>query len=770
MNFKKQDFIAQVERILHAEYATDIKSATKKELYNAVSKSVMLETYTDWKASTNNAKKRGAYFSAEFLVGRSIFSNLLNIGILDDVKEVLAEKGIDINEFEEVEDAALGNGGLGRLAACYLDSAAAIGMPLDGYGIRYRYGLFRQTFVDGFQHEEGDCWLKWGDPWSTRIERDAKIVTFSDQKVLAVPYDMPVFGYHNDVINTLRLWQSEPIKEFDFTSFNEMRGEQIATENFKATKITDVLYPNDNTLVGKMLRLRQQYFLVSASLQDILAKFKAKGKSWQELPDYVVIQLNDTHPVLAIPELLRLLSNEGLSFEEGFNICHRVFNFTNHTIMSEALEKWDEMAVRELLPDVWQQIALCQYRLEAEGVDRNMYYIMKDGRIHMANLAIYVASRVNGVAEIHTGILKRETFHNWYCLFPDKFVNITNGITPRRWFLLNNPEMAKAVTAKIGTEWQKDLTKLKDLLPYCEDKEFIAQFKQIKRANKEKLAAYIKEHEGIELNPDFVFDVQVKRLHEYKRQLLNALSILYFYYEIKEGRMPDFTPTAFIFGAKAAPGYYNAKAIIKFINEIAKLVNQDPEMNDKMKVVFVQNYNVSYAEKIVCAADISEQISMAGMEASGTGNMKFMLNGTVTLGTMDGANVEICEEAGVENNYIFGATVDQVPQIKNGYNPFYYLDRTMGLRRVVESLVNGTFRDAGTNNLKSVFDSLLYTHNPDNYLVLADFEDYVRVKKQLLADYGTDAFFSKCLKNLACSGKFSSDRSVRDYGDLIWHI
>ncbi len=770
MQFDKKNFLEKVDSILNADFASNRSVATKKELYNAVSKAVMLMTYEDWRKSVEADKKRGAYFSAEFLVGRSIYSNLLNLGILDEVKETLASCGLDLNEFEDVEDAALGNGGLGRLAACYLDSAASVGLPLDGYGIRYRYGLFHQTFENGFQHEEGDDWLRWGDPWSVRVERDAVVVEFSDQKVLAVPYDMPVFGYHNDVINTLRLWQSEPISAFDFTAFNEMHGERTAEENFKATKITDVLYPNDNTLVGKMLRLRQQYFLVSASLQDIVKKHKEAGKSLSELDKSIVIQLNDTHPVIAIPELLRLLSNEGMSFEEAFGICRRVFNFTNHTIMAEALEKWDEMALRELLPEIWQQIAHCQHRLECEGVDPNRYYIMRDGRIHMANLAIYVAGKVNGVAAIHTNILKNETFHDWYCLYPDKFVNITNGITPRRWFMLNNPKMAEEVDKRIGTAWRTDLNELKKLLPFVEDKSFVDAFRAIKRENKEKLSAYIRRHEGIELSPDFVFDVQVKRLHEYKRQLLNALSILYFYYEIKEGRMPDFRPTAFIFGAKAAPGYYNAKAIIKFINEIANKINGDPDVNDKMKVVFVQNYNVSYAEKIVCAADISEQISLAGMEASGTGNMKFMLNGTVTLGTMDGANVEICEEAGRENNYIFGLTVDQVPQVKNGYNPWHVLDWNPKLRRVVDSLVDGTFNDGGTGTLKAVYDSLVYGYSPDHYLVLQDFADYVRVKEELLRDYGSDEFFKKCLRNLACCGKFSADRSVREYAELIWNI
>ncbi|MGN1235127.1 MAG: glycogen/starch/alpha-glucan phosphorylase, partial [Christensenellaceae bacterium] len=717
--------------------------------YNAVSKAVLRMTYPALAQSRASASKRGAYFSAEFLVGRSIFSNLLNLGILDEVRSALAERGLDLNVFEEVEDAALGNGGLGRLAACYLDSAAAIGMPLDGYGIRYRYGLFRQTFVDGFQHEEGDNWLKWGDPWSVRVERDAVTVHFADQDVSAVPYDMPVFGYKNDVVNTLRLWQSEPITSFDFRNFNEMKGERTVEENFRATKITDVLYPNDNTLVGKMLRLRQQYFLVSASLQDILKKYKQTGKPLSELDSAIVIQLNDTHPVIAIPELLRLLSKEGLSFEESFAVCRRVFNFTNHTIMAEALEKWDEFAFRELLPDVWHQITLCQYRLEGEGLDRNRYYIIRDGRIHMANLAIYVAGKVNGVAQIHTDILKRETFHDWYELYPDKFVNVTNGITPRRWFMLNNPEMASVVDEKIGTGWRSDLTELKQLLPYTEDPAFVSRFREIKRQNKVKLAIEIFKNEGIELSPDFVYDVQVKRLHEYKRQLLNAFSILYFYFGIKEGWIRDFTPTAFIFGAKAAPGYYNAKAIIKYINEIAKLVNSDPAVKDKMRVVFVQNYNVSYAEKIVCAADISEQISLAGMEASGTGNMKFMLNGTVTLGTMDGANVEICEEAGRENNYIFGLTVEQVPSVKRYYNPGKLLDENPTLRRIVNTLVDGTFSDNGSGMLRSIYDSLLYGHEPDHYLVLQDFADYVRVKEQLLRDYGTDAFFKKCLKNMA---------------------
>ncbi len=767
MKFDKKQFLADVERVLHADYACDMKSAGRRELYNAVSKAVMEASFENWNREKKSFKRRCGYFSAEFLMGRAIYSNLLNLGILEEVGDALKSVGEDLNAFEEVEDAALGNGGLGRLAACYLESAASKDIALDGYGLRYRYGLFRQTFVDGFQHEEGDDWLKWGDPWSVRVDRDAVFVHFADQTVKAVPYDMPIFGYKNGVVNTLRLWQAEPVQAFDFASFNEMKGEIKATENFNATKITDVLYPNDNTMVGKILRLRQQYFMVSASLQDIVKKFKARGKDLRELPEKWCFQLNDTHPVIAIPELLRLLQAEGLSFDEAFGVCARCFNFTNHTIMAEALEKWDALALSDLLPDVYEQILSCQQKLERDGLDPNVFYIVRDNVVHMANLAIYVSAHVNGVAEIHTNILKRETFKNWYERFPEKFVNITNGITPRRWLLLNNPAMAREIDAVIGAEWHTRLSELKKIKPHLA--ELLPAFRRIKRENKQKLADYIAAHEGVTLSPDFIFDVQVKRLHEYKRQMLNALSVLYFYYGIKDGSVADFPSTAFIFGAKAAPGYYMAKAVIKFINEIARLVNNDPAVADKMKVVFVQNYNVSYAEKIVCAADISEQISMAGMEASGTGNMKFMLNGTVTLGTLDGANVEICEEAGRENNYIFGATVEEVAAIKQFYCPREQVEGNPRLKRAVETLIDGTFEDA-SGMLKKLYESLMTGYQPDRYLVLYDFADYVRVKEQLLRDYGSEEFDKKCLINMASVGKFSADRSVRDYAKLIWDL
>ncbi len=767
MKFDQKAFLDGVERVLHAEYACDIKTAGKFELYNAVSRAVMEEIFTDWNNEKNSPRRRCGYFSAEFLMGRAIYSNLMNLGILDEVGAALASVGEDVKQFEEVEDAALGNGGLGRLAACYLESAASKDIALDGYGIRYRYGLFRQTFVDGYQHEEGDDWLRWGDPWSVRVDRDAVLVRFADQTVKAVPYDMPVFGYKNGVVNTLRLWQSEPVQAFDFASFNEMKGEVKATENFNATKITDVLYPNDNTMVGKILRLRQQYFMVSASLQDIVRKFKASGKSLRQLPEKWCFQLNDTHPVIAIPELLRILQTEGLSFDEAFDVCHACFNFTNHTIMAEALEKWDALALSDLLPDVYEQILACQRRLESDGLDPNCFYIVRDNVIHMANLAIYVASHVNGVAEIHTNILKTQTFKNWYERFPEKFVNITNGITPRRWLLLNNPALARLADKKIGTGWHTELSELKKLTPYLD--EMLPEFKRIRRENKEKLAAYIRAHEGVDLSADFIFDVQVKRLHEYKRQMLNALSVLYFYFGIKDGCVTDFPPTAFLFGAKAAPGYYMAKAVIKFINEIARLVNNDPDVADRMKVVFLQNYNVSYAEKIVCAADISEQISLAGMEASGTSNMKFMLNGTVTLGTMDGANVEICEEAGRENNYIFGATVEEVAAVKQYYCPREQVEGAPRLKRALETLVDGTLRDE-QGMLRKLYDSMIGGYEPDRYLVLYDFADYVRVKEQLLREFGTDAYYRKSLVNMANVGKFSADRSVTEYAKLIWKL
>ena len=774
MQFNQKTFYENLLAILRADYAKEIKNATAKELYNAVSKAIMSHLYDDWKKSEVKRKKRCGYLSAEFLVGRAIYSNLLNLGVLEEVKEALAKEGVDINTFEEIEDAALGNGGLGRLAACYLESAASHDIPLDGYGLRYRYGLFKQSFVDGFQNEEGDDWLKWGDPWGVRKEDEAVIVSFSDFAVSAVPYDMPVIGYQNGVVNTLRLWQSEPINNFEFSVFDNMKGRATAKKNFRATSITDVLYPNDNTDDGKLLRLRQQYFMVSASLQDIVRKVQAKGGKLTELYKMQTLQLNDTHPVLAIPELIRILQKEGLAFGKALDVCKKTFNFTNHTIMGEALERWQGKMVRKILPEIWKIMKKIQQTLEKEllktGESADEYYIIKDDVVHMANLAIYVAEKVNGVAQIHTGILKENTFRNWDKKYPEKIINVTNGITPRRWFLQNNPEMAKEIDKRIGNAWHTNLPELKEIEKYVHDQTFREAFVRIKGENKRALAQYILENEGIDIPSHFIFDVQIKRMHEYKRQLLNAFSILYIYNGIKSGEIKNFQPTAFIFGAKSAPGYYNAKAIIKYINEIAKLVNNDKEVADKMRVVFVQNYNVSYAEKIVCASDISEQISMAGMEASGTGNMKFMLNGTVTLGTMDGANVEICEEAGRENNYIFGATVEEVAEVKKTYIPKEFIKTNPALEKIVNTLVDGTFEDNGTGVLKAVYDSLFGGWSPDHYLVLYDFQSYMDMKLRLNAEYGTEAFTTKCLMNLSNAGKFSSDRSVQEYAKEIWKL
>lgn len=764
-----------MEQMLSYDYSTTLDKATTRQLYNALSKSVMRNINALWHKTdeSQSKKKRAFYMSAEYLVGRSVFANLLNLGHLEEVDKLLKSRGVDIRSFEEIPDSALGNGGLGRLAACYLESAATESIPLNGYGIRYKYGLFKQTFVNGFQVETVDDWTTCGDPWSIRREDQTQIVSFADMKVKAVPYDFPVIGYGGKTVNTLRLWQSEPINKLDYIEFNNMHYGNALAEKNSAEIISYVLYPNDERIEGKKLRLRQQYFFVSASIKDIVKSYKKKyGDNFSKFGEVNAIQLNDTHPVVAIPELILNLEHEGLSFDEAFDIAHQTFAFTNHTIMGEALEKWDIELFKLMLPEVYAVIEEIQKKLNFELSAMRVpdvwnYNILENGRIHMARLAIYVSHMTNGVAAVHTNILKNDVFKNWYAMYPDRFVNKTNGITPRRWLKLCNENLCRLIESKIGEDYVTDLKQLKSLEKFAVDPEFISQFKEVKRANKARLAAYIKEHEGIDLDPDFCFDVQVKRMHEYKRQLLNALSIIYFYFEIKEGRMPDFKPTAYIFGAKAAPGYYHAKAIMKLINCIADMVNRDPDMQDKMKVVFVTNYNVSYAEMIVSAADISEQISLAGMEASGTGNMKFMLNGTVTLGTMDGANIEIAEEAGANNNYIFGASVEEVKQQRPGYHPWEFYDNDPVIHRIMDTLVNGTFNDNGTGMLHSIFDKL---RGEDTYMSLYDFKAYVRVKTQANADYGTDEFFTKSIINMANAGKFSSDRAIMEYAKEIWKV
>lgn len=774
-------------------FLTDLKSELehlRKEnitsphvLHNVLSETIMKHISEDWKNSRRSHidSRRACYFSMEFLIGRSIFNNLLCLDIYNEVSNIFEEFGFSVSELEETEDAALGNGGLGRLAACFLDSAATMNVPLDGYGIRYKYGLFKQKIENGFQTEEADNWTKYGDAWSERHDEDAVEIKFSDRTVLAVPYDIPITGYGTKNIGTLRLWQSEALTDFDFRLFNEQKYIEANAQKIYAEDISRVLYPNDDTREGKKLRLRQQYFFCSASLNDIIKKHKRVHKDIRTLCDYVTIQLNDTHPVISIPELIRLLTvNEGMTYDEAFTQAKKIFNYTNHTIMPEALEKWDTALVRELLPEIYDIIFMINenfiadmYRSEVEAEKISKMMIIKDNMIHMANLATYCSTFVNGVAEIHTEILKASTLHDWYEVYPDKFQNKTNGITQRRWLALCNKELSGLITGLLGSnKWITELSELKNLVSYADDKQIIKKFKEIKKEKKTQLADFILKKEGISINPDSIFDIQIKRLHEYKRQLLNAFSILYIYFGIKDGSIKNFTPTTFIFGAKSAPGYRRAKAIIKYINEIAAFVEKDPEVNKLIKVVFVSNYNVSYAEKLIAAAEVSEQISTAGTEASGTGNMKLMLNGAVTLGTLDGANIEIVEEAGMENNYIFGATVEELEKIMPEYCSRKIISENAKIRKVVETLIDGTFSDGGSGDFRELYTSLLdgaSWHKPDNYYLLGDLENYVEAKLRCNRDYKDEESFGKKMwLNMCNAGKFSSDRTIADYAENIW--
>lgn len=750
-----------------------------KELYNIVSSAVMRRINEDYRKALERKKnERTAYYlSAEFLMGRAIYSNLVNLEIESEVEELLNEHGADFKSFEEVEDAALGNGGLGRLAACFLDSAATLGKNLDGYGIRYRYGLFKQSFKGGFQKEEPDNWTKWGDPWSRRVDSETQVVEFKGLKVRAVPYDMPVIGYGGKTINRLRLWQAEPEEDFDFEKFDSCKYFAAYKKRCEAEKISAVLYPNDSTAAGKKLRLMQEYFFTSASLKDTLSRLEKAGHSMEEMPRLAVFQLNDTHPVLAVPELIRLLEEKGADFESALSVAKKVFAYTNHTVMGEALEKWDACLVKRMLPDVYAVIVKINDSLKGElkerGASEENRLIIDGGTIHMARLACYVASAVNGVAEIHTGIIKADTLNEWYELYPEKFFNETNGITQRRWLKLCNPRLSSYISERIGEKWITDLDELVKLKTLAERKSELEIFKEIKQRNKRDLARFIEKKEGVSLDESFIFDVQIKRLHEYKRQLLNALSIVAVYNGLKDGSIKDFKPTAFIFGAKAAPAYFRAKGVIKFINEIAAKVNADEETNDRLKIVFVSDYNVSYAERIVAAADVSEQISAAGTEASGTGNMKLMLNGAVTLGTYDGANIEIAREAGEENEYIFGARVEELEAFGDDYDPKTVYESNPVLKAALDTLIDGTFSDGDTGMFKELYDSLLVGaswHRPDNYFVLLDFDSYLKTKLTVNADYGSEEFCRKCFLNTASAGKFSSDRTILGYCKDIWKL
>ena len=772
MNYNCMNILKWTESQLKYTYDVSLQEATPQELHEALGQAVMMSIADNWSNSkrTRMHQRKAYYISAEYLVGRLVYSNLYNLGILDEMKQLFAAHGVDLAVLEDIEDDALGNGGLGRLAACFLDSAASTDIPLSGYGLRYKYGLFKQSFDEnGSQKESADDWSKFGDPWSYRRYNHTVRVEFPDQTVLAVPYDVPVIGYGTDNINTLRLWQCEPETPLDFNAFNNQDYLRALEEKNKAEDITRVLYPNDSTWEGKRLRIKQQYVLSSASLQDMMRTFKvAHGNDLSHFADFYAVQLNDTHPAMSIPELIRLLMKEGMDFEQSFNIAQRTFSYTNHTVMGEALEKWPLDLLRSVVPEIVDIILRIDERLKQEAPQ---LFIVKDNTAHMANLSIYVGSYVNGVAAIHTEILKNDCFKDWYQVFPQRFQNETNGVTPRRWMGLCNPELTQLIKYRVGGDFLKDMDKLAKLKPMIDD-DMVNQFNAIKRAKKEQLCKVIAEKEGVQLNPDFIFDVQVKRLHEYKRQLMNALSIVDIYFRLKNGELPNFQPTVYIFGAKAAPGYVRAKAIIRYINRVARMINNDPAVADKLKVVFVQNYNVSYAEHIIPAADISEQISPAGTEASGTGNMKLMLNGAVTLGTLDGANVEIAQEAGMENEYIFGHTVEQLNQAKDSYYARGIYDTNPYLHRAIDTLVDGTVPT--DDDQRELYHSLLdgaAWHKADHYFVLLDYASYIDTKLKANADYADRLNFGrKCLLNIASGAKFSSDRTIAQYAAEIWHV
>ena len=696
------------------------------------------------------------YFSIEYLMGRGFYNNLMELGVLHEVASVLAEKGIDINAFEEVEDAALGNGGLGRLAACFLDSAAALGLPLYGYGIRYKYGLFKQDFENGFQKELPDDWQRFGDPWSIRKDDESMTISFADMVVTAVPYEMPVFGKR---INILRLYQAEGSVE--------------------AEKISEYLYPADDTEEGKILRLRQEYFFTAAACRDIVQNFvRLHGTNFKNLGKYNTIQLNDTHPVLAIAELIRIMTGEyGVKLKTALDAVKGTFAYTNHTILPEALECWDMGMIERILPEIAQIISKIDgaARIEREkagysAAEIEETAVIRGDKAHMANLAVYASKSVNGVAKLHTEIIERDVFPTEYKYHPEKFSNKTNGVTQRRWLMLCNGELCSLIDKTIGREWRNDFTGIFALKESIGD--IAEKFIAVKDKKKKQIFDYIRATEGIDIPDDMILYAQVKRLHEYKRQLMTAFAILEIYNKLKRGELKDFQPSVFLFGAKSAPSYRRAKAIIKFINCIAEKINADEQTNELLKVVFVRNYNVSYAEKIVAAADVSLQVSTAGFEASGTGNMKFMMNGAVTCGTLDGANIEIVDYAGDENNYIFGATAEGIKSLSSGgYSPQKIYDEDEELHAVVDTLIDGTFNDCGTGDFADLYDSLLKGERPDYYFVLYDLNSYIETLLTINEDYKNRVEFAKKqLSNTANSAYFSSDRTIKEYAREIWKI
>ena len=766
-----QQIVSDAERFLRARYHVDFANAHDFQLHDAIAQAVMLSIAPKWAQDEQELRqrRRACYISAEYLMGRLWHNNLCCLGVYNEVEKLLNQQGAHLSDMEDIEDAALGNGGLGRLAACYLDAAAAQNIPLSGYGLYYRFGLFKQSFEDGRQVEAPDDWTKHGDPWSVRREDESVIVRFANFSVRAVPYDMPVIGLRG-VIRTLRLWMAEPVEPIDMPAFNDQNYEKASREAVRAADMTALLYPGDSKRAGKTLRLRQQYLLCSATVQDLLRQCPQR----ERFAEQFAVQLNDTHPTMAVPELIRILTSDGMDFEQAAEIAFRAFSFTNHTVMPEALECWSESLMRAVEPELIPIIRRLDEHLRAQGHEG--LCIVENHTIHMANLAIACTHCTNGVAELHTHILKERVFADWHRAYPDRLQNVTNGITPRRWLGVCNPELTALLSDTLGgDDFLTDLARLGALREHLDDA-LIDCFMAVKRQKKAQLRAYIRAHEDVDLPENFLYDVQVKRLHEYKRQLMNALSLVDLYNCLKEDEdfRAAFPPVAVIFGAKAAAGYDRAKSIIYFCNKVAERINGDPEVNDRLRVVFVQNYNCSYAERIIPAADLSQQISPAGTEASGTGNMKLMLNGAITLGTLDGANIEIAQQAGQENEYIFGATAQEIDAIRETYNPNDIYRASPRIRRAVDALVDGSIcePDAG---LTELYDALLKGaswHRPDHHFLLLDFAAYQAARLRAYMEYKDEprAFARKCLLNIAGAGPFSADRAVCQYAENIWRV
>ena len=800
--FDKEKFKKELESNVRMLFRRKLEEATPQQIYQAVAYSVKDDIIDNWiethKAYEKQDKKMVYYMSMEFLMGRALGNNMINLLCYDDVRETLEELGLDLNLIEDQEpDAALGNGGLGRLAACFLDSLATLGYPAYGCGIRYRYGMFKQKIENGYQVEVPDNWLKYGNPFEIKRDEYAVEVKFGGyvdvemhngrqkfvqkgyQSVRAVPYDMPIVGYGNHIVNTLRIWDAEAINNFNLDSFDKGEYQKAVEQENLARTICEVLYPNDNHMAGKELRLKQQYFFISASVQRAIAKYKETHDDIRKFHEKVTFQLNDTHPTVAVAELMRILvDEEGLEWDEAWEITRKTCAYTNHTIMAEALEKWPIELFSRLLPRVYQIVEEinCRFVIEIQNKYpgdqekiRKMA-ILYDGQVRMAHLAIAGSYSVNGVARLHTDILKKRELKDFYEMMPEKFNNKTNGITQRRFLLHGNPLLASWVTDKIGDDWITNLDHLKHLKVYVDDEKCQQEFMNIKYQNKVRLAKYIKEHNGIDVDPRSIFDCQVKRLHEYKRQLMNILHVMYLYNEIKAHPDMDIVPRTFIFGAKAAAGYYTAKLTIKLINAVADKINNDPSINGKIKVVFIEDYRVSNAELIFAAADVSEQISTASKEASGTGNMKFMLNGALTLGTMDGANVEIVEEVGKENAFIFGLSADQVMEYeKNGnYNPRDVYNNNQDVRQVLTQLVNGFYSPENPELFRALYDALL---EKDTYFTLLDFDSYKEAHNRIDAAYRDEEHWARtAMLQTASAGKFSSDRTIEEYAKEMWHL